>query len=209
MTTAERPPAPNAPTGPAGSRPDGGIPKGRLVTLPGADLHIYELGPADGPPVIMLHGFLTDSYTWRDVAPALIADHRVILVDLPGNGRSPDPRETGWSADRCVELLAALFDALGLDAPTLVGSQMGGSLAAWFAAARPRRVGRLIVMAAGVLGETSTNLTLYKVLANPLIGRWVARRFPRQKFEEKWRAAHGPGHEVDPVATDRYFAQVQ
>ncbi|WP_239340442.1 alpha/beta fold hydrolase [Frankia sp. CiP3] len=211
MTTTGPAAGPTTPAGPgtAGDQLNGGLPEGRLVPLPDADLYVYELGRTDGPPVVLLHGFLTDSYTWRDVVPALATDHRVILVDLPGSGRSPDPRGKGWTADRCVDLLASLFDVLSLAAPTLVGSQMGGSLGAWFAAARPARVGRLVVMAAGVLGETSANLTLYKVLANPLIGGWASRYFPRGGFEEKWQAAHGPGHRVDPAATDRYFAQIR
>lgn len=187
----------------------GGLQGGRLVALSDADLHVYEEGPAGGAPIVLLHGFLTSAFTWRRVYPALAQHHRVFLVDLPGSGRSPDPRVGHWSADRCIEILADLFNVLELDAPTLVGSQMGGSLAAWFAGKYRHRVGRLVIMSAGVLGEAQTNLTLYRLLANPWIGPWFARHFPQRNFEQRWRSAHGPGHTDEIGATAYYFAQLQ
>lgn len=189
------------------STPTAALEGGRLVTLPDADVHVYEEGPADGPPVVLLHGFLTSAFTWRNVYPALARDNRVLLVDLPGSGRSPDPRAASWSADRAVDLLRQLFDVLGLESPAVVGSQMGGSLAAWFAAHHPDRVGRLVLLAAGVLGEAETNLTFYRLLADPRIGPWLAGHFPRRAFERRWRAAHGPGYQQDADAVARYFEQ--
>ncbi|MDX6742362.1 alpha/beta fold hydrolase [Actinocorallia sp. A-T 12471] len=177
---------------------------GRLIRLTDADVHVREEGPADGPALVLLHGFLTSAHTWRHMVPALARDHRVILVDLPGSGDSPAPRARAWSADRCADLLGELFDALDLPEAVLVGSQMGGSIAAWFAARKPERVSRLVVMAAGVLGETAANLTLYRLLAAPVVGRVLARAFPRGPFEERWRAAHGPDHAHDPEALAYY-----
>lgn len=180
---------------------------GRLVTLPDGDLHVYEAGPPGGQPVLLLHGFMTSAYTWRGVYPALARDYRTILVDLPGSGLSPGPRPGAWSADRAVGLLLQLLDALSLESPTVVGSQMGGSLAAWLAAYHPDRVGRLAVLAAGVLGEAETNLTLYRLLANPRTGPWLAARLPRRAFRRRWQAAHGPQHQLDPDAVERYYQQ--
>lgn len=182
---------------------------GRPIALPGADVHVYAEGPADGPPIVLLHGFLTSAFTWRDVYPTLARDNRVFLMDLPGSGRSPDPGTVHWSADRGAELLAHLFEALDLRAPVVVGSQMGGSLAAWFAAKYPDRVSRLVLIAAGVLGEAETNLTIYRLLASPVIGPWLARHFPRRAFTERWRAAHGPNHVEDATVTARYFEQLR
>ncbi|MFD0391951.1 alpha/beta fold hydrolase [Streptomyces nogalater] len=71
-----------------------------------------------------------------------------------------------------------MFDELHIDKAVLVGSQMGGSLAAWFAALRGERVDRLVLMAAGALGEAEANLTLYRLLAHRWLGAAVARIFP-------------------------------
>jgi pimeloyl-ACP methyl ester carboxylesterase len=180
---------------------------GRVVPLDDADLHVYERGPVGGPPVVLLHGFLTSAHTWRRVWPALAVRHRVVLVDLPGSGGSPDPRAPEWSAARAADLLVALFDAMGLVAPAVVGTQMGGSLAAWLAATHPDRVGKLVVMAAGALGEDGANLGLYRLLAAPMVGPAVARALPRQVFAARWAAAYGSGHEPDPAAVSLYHRQ--
>lgn len=186
-----------------------GLDDGRLVPLVDADVHVYQRGPSDGPPIVLLHGFLTSAFTWRRVWPALARRHRVILVDLPGCGRSPDPRARDWSAARCADLLAELFDALGLTAPTVVGAQMGGSVAAWLAATHPGRVAKLVVLAAGALGEGSGNLGLYRVLAAPVLGPVAARCLPRGLFAARWAAAHGPGHQPDPAAVAAYHRQLR
>ncbi|OLR94842.1 alpha/beta fold hydrolase [Actinokineospora bangkokensis] len=180
---------------------------GRTIALDGADLRVYEAGPVDGPPVVLLHGFLTNATTWRDVWPALAERHRVVLVDLPGCGGSPAPRAGGWTAGTAAGLLVSLFDALDLAAPAVVGSQMGGSLAAWLAALHPDRVSRLVVMAAGALGEGAANLGLYRALATPVLGPLVARLLPRGSFEQKWAAAHGPASTPDPDAVAAYHQQ--
>lgn len=183
--------------------------QGRTVELADADVHVYQTGRPDGPPVVLLHGFLTSAVTWRHVHPVLARQHRVLLVDLPGCGRSPDPRSDGWTADRCADLLVELFDTLGLRAPDVVGSQMGGSLAAWLAARHPDRVSRLVVMAAGALGENPANLGLYRLLCAPVLGGVVARLFPRRVFATKWAAAHGPGYRPDPLAVTTYHRQLR
>jgi pimeloyl-ACP methyl ester carboxylesterase len=155
----------------------------------------------------MLHGFLTSALTWRRIEPTLAERYRVILVDLPGCGGSPPPRLRRWTAARATDLLVSLFDALGLAAPAVVGSQLGGSLAAWLAARYPARVSRLVVMAAGALGEGPANLGLYRALAAPVVGTLVARLLPPQSFAAKWAAAHGPGHVSDPAIVRLYYDQ--
>lgn len=182
---------------------------GRIVPLRDADLCVYETGPDGGSPVVLVHGFLTCSQTWRGVVPLLAGRHRVVLVDLPGCGGSPPPRRRKWTASAAADLLVSLFDALDLAAPTLVGSQMGGSIAAWLAVEHPERVSRLVVMAAGVLGENAANQGLYHALAAPLLGPLVARALPYRVFAEKWAAAHGPGFSLDPEVVAGYHRQLR
>jgi pimeloyl-ACP methyl ester carboxylesterase len=187
-----------------------GLPgSGRLVELPDADLQVYETGPRSAPPLVLVHGFLTWSLTWRHLHPVLAETHRVVMVDLPGCGRSPGPRRRQWTATHACRLLAALFDAMELDAPTLVGSQLGGSLAAWFTVEHPGRVRRLVVMAAGVLGETTSNLALYRTLAAPIVGPLFARAFPHRPFARRWAWAHGRQHPPDPEVVAEYHRHLR
>ncbi|MEV8057717.1 alpha/beta hydrolase [Streptomyces antimycoticus] len=180
---------------------------GRLVELTDGQVRVYEKGQPDGPALVFLHGFLTSAFTWRNVHPAYTGRYQVILVDLPGSGGSPAPRGGRWDADRWVRLVAELLDELGVDKAILVGSQMGGSLAAWFTALRPERVDRLVLMAAGALGEAEANLTLYRLLAHRRLGPWISRLFPKRMFERRWLAAHGPEYNPEPGVVDCYFRQ--
>jgi pimeloyl-ACP methyl ester carboxylesterase len=111
--------------------------RGRLVELDRATVHVTESGPPSGRPVVLVHGFRTDSTTWRHVVPGLAERYRTVLVDLPACGGSPVPDRTGWTADAAADLLVGLLDALELRDPVLVGSQMGGSLTAWARRATP------------------------------------------------------------------------
>lgn len=111
-------------------------------------LHVERAGPADGPPVILLHGFPEYHGGWRkQVGPLAAAGLRVIVPDLRGYGQSNVP--TGIDAYR-VEALAAdivaLADAEGIARFTLVGHDWGGCIAWAVAAWHPDRVARLVIL---------------------------------------------------------------
>lgn len=182
---------------------------GRLMELGGTTLHVTESGPPGGRPVVLVHGFLTDSTTWRHVAPGLAERYRTVLVDLPACGGSPVPGRTDWTADSAADLLVGLLDALELRDPVLVGSQMGGSLTAWTAARHPGRLAGMVVMAAGALGEGAANLGLFRALGAPLLGPLLARAFPYGPFAARWAATHGPGFVPEPTAVAHYHRQLR
>lgn len=74
-----------------------------------AVLHVERRGPADGPPVLLVHGYPDDLRTWDLVAERLAEDHRVVTFDLRGMGRSTVPRSTDSHA---LERLCADIDAV-------------------------------------------------------------------------------------------------
>ncbi|TXH08695.1 MAG: alpha/beta hydrolase [Spirochaetes bacterium] len=184
-----------------------GLFEARLVQLRDANLAIYEIGPRTKPPIVLLHGFMTSALTWHAIYPALRNHHRVILVDLPGSGRSRARGARSWTTCSAVAMLIELFDTIALDAPIVVGSQLGGSLAASLAANHPTRVSRLIVIAAGALGEARTNTRLYRTLTLPVLGPLVAWSFPYWIFVRKWAAGYGPDYWPDAVILAAYYEQ--
>jgi haloalkane dehalogenase len=112
-----------------------------------------EDGPADGEPVLLLHGEPSWSFLYRHMIPPLAgAGHRVIAPDLVGFGRSDKPAAmTDHSYARHVEWVRALaFDALDLDAVTLVGQDCGGLIGLRLAAEHPDRFARLVAANTGL-----------------------------------------------------------
>ncbi|MGG5823380.1 alpha/beta fold hydrolase [Falsiroseomonas sp. HW251] len=122
-------------------------PPSRFVEVEGTRLHIRDTGPRDEQAVLLLHGFGSSLHTWDEWARILEARFRVIRLDLPGFGLTgADPR-ADYSDTRAVAILAGLLDTLSVPRADVIGSSMGGRLAWRFAAEKPDRVRRLVLMA--------------------------------------------------------------
>lgn len=81
----------------------------------------------DGPPVVLVHGYVGDGpSTWRPQLAALADEFDVIAMDLPGAGGSDDPPES-FGMSGFADTLAGLITALGLTRPHLVGLSFGGA----------------------------------------------------------------------------------
>src|SRR5512132_1448989 len=92
-----------------------------------------EAGPADGPAVLLLHGWPYDIHTYVDVAPLLAAEgYRVIVPYLRGYGTtrflSDETFRNGEQAALAVDTIA-LLDALEIDQPVLAGCDWGARTA--------------------------------------------------------------------------------
>ncbi|MCX3062691.1 alpha/beta fold hydrolase [Streptomyces beihaiensis] len=92
-------------------------------------------GPADAPPLVLVHGTPFSSYVWRDPARALAGRHRVYVWDLPGYGVSEKRADQDLSLDAQARVLTELLDHWGLagDAPgaepAVVAHDFGGCVA--------------------------------------------------------------------------------
>ena len=112
------------------------------------DMAIHEDGPADGPPVLLMHGFPYDIHAYAEVAPLLAARGcRVVVPYLRGFGptrfaSAATPR-SGEQAALGADLLA-LMDALGIGRAVLAGYDWGGRAACIVAALWPQRCDGLL-----------------------------------------------------------------
>ena len=107
------------------------------VATNGAELHVVTSGPADGHPVLLLHGWPDSSRCWSRVAP-LLSQYRLIIPDQRAFGRSSMPE--GVEAYRMRALLGdvvALLDWAGANRASIVGHDFGGAVvwqaASWLA----------------------------------------------------------------------------
>lgn len=120
----------------------------RMVTIDAhdvgpLDVHVIEAG--DGPPVLMLHGWPQDAWSWHSVVPLLADDYRVICPDLRGFGWSDAPGR-GYDGATFGADAIALLDALDIERSFLVGHDWGGFGAFAAALAAPRRIERMLVL---------------------------------------------------------------
>ncbi|HWX96390.1 MAG TPA: alpha/beta hydrolase [Solirubrobacteraceae bacterium] len=114
------------------------------VRLPQGTIRYREFGA--GEPIVLVHGLLTNGELWRDVAPRLAADYRVIVPDWP-LGSQQQPLEPGadLSPLGLARLIADFLSALELESVTLVGNDTGGALCQLVAVNHPERLARLVL----------------------------------------------------------------
>ncbi|HYD12493.1 MAG TPA: alpha/beta hydrolase [Allosphingosinicella sp.] len=124
-----------------------GLTQTRIALPTGVTLNVATGGARGGEAIIFLHGFPESHRTWRAVAPALAEDYFVVCPDQRGFGASDKPEGVEqYRADRIVEDLIALADALEIGRFTLVGHDWGGAVS-WLAALRhPDRIQRLVIV---------------------------------------------------------------
>lgn len=109
-------------------------------------LHIAE-ERGEGPTVLMLHGLASSSVTFQNVFPLLERTHRCIAIDLLGFGQSPAPDWAQYTIADHVGAIARTVSSLRLRQPfTLVGHSMGALIGARYAARRPKRVSKLVMV---------------------------------------------------------------
>lgn len=118
----------------------------RDVSANGIRFHVAECGPADGPLVLLLHGFPEFWWSWRHQLVALgAAGFRAVAPDLRGYGASDKPPR-GYDQYTLSSDVAGLVRALGAHDAVIVGHDWGGALAWAVATLHPRVVRSLVVV---------------------------------------------------------------
>ncbi len=148
-----------APTGPPWPGDRGGHvwPKDReVVAEDGARIRYTVRGADDGPWVVLCSGFLCPDNFWRDLGPALMERHRVIVLNYRGVGASTDPREPGFRAhnvrasDYTIERFAgdvtAVLEAEDATDVAVIGHSMGVQVALQTWREVPDRVSALVLV---------------------------------------------------------------
>lgn len=103
-------------------------------------LHVDETGRPDGPPMLLVHGFMSSNLQWELNVERLGAVHRLVLVEQPGHGRSHAPDDpTAYSASSVVAELERIRSALDIDRCWVTGHSMGGAIALRYGLTHPDR----------------------------------------------------------------------
>lgn len=117
-------------------------------TVNGISLHIVEAGPADGPLLILLHGFPEFWWGWRhQIAPLAGQGYHVVVPDMRGYNTSDIPQGVdAYRLETLTDDILALADSYGAERFRLVGHDWGGVIAWDLAARHPGRLEKLVVI---------------------------------------------------------------
>ena len=124
------------------------------IAANGLRFHALACGPADGPLVLLLHGFPECAHAWRRQLAALgAAGLRAVAPDQRGYGRSDRPSGIrSYALDNLADDIVAMASSLGHDKFMLVGHDWGGIVAWHLASTRPAVLERLAILNAPHLG---------------------------------------------------------
>jgi pimeloyl-ACP methyl ester carboxylesterase len=120
----------------------------RFIEGEGARIHVAELGPKRGAPVIFVHGFPEGWFSWRAQMQALAdAGYRAIAVDLRGYGHSSKPKGVeNYKASLIADDVAAVIRSLDVGPVPVVGHDWGAPITYRLAMDHPELVSRLFIL---------------------------------------------------------------
>lgn len=151
----------------------------RIPTCQG-ETFVIASGPADAPPLLLMHGSLANSAAWIFDVPSWAAHFRVYAIDMIGEFGLSAPSRPPLASDAHVLWLDDVMKGLQLTHVSIAGVSLGGWLALDYATRRPDRVERLALMCPGGVGRQK-NFRL-KALPLMLLGKWGAQRVRRMVF---------------------------
>src|SRR2546421_12184328 len=127
------------------------------------DVGYVEVGPPDGQPVVLLHGWPYDIHSYAEAAPALgAAGYRVVVPHLRGYGTtrflSDDAVRNGQQAALAVDVIN-LMAALGIDSAIVAGFDWGARSANVVAALWPERCKAMVSVSGYLIGNQAANTT--------------------------------------------------
>lgn len=131
----------------AATRPASSDVSYRTVQIDDLSIFYREAGSRSAPTLLLLHGFPSSSFMFRNLIPELAQHYRVIAPDYPGFGFStaPHPQAFSYTFARLTEVVRKFTDQLGLDRYALYIQDYGAPIGLRLALQRPQRVAGLII----------------------------------------------------------------
>lgn len=174
-------------------------PIGEFRTVAAGTIHLRQDGPADGRPVLLLHGFEGSLHWWDAVTPLLADTHRVIRVDLLGFGCTGG--DSGFDQVSQGRMLAAVLDDLDVDDVIAVGHSWGADAALGLAELSERVGGIVIVDQAPDYDGIRLPAGLQLVVWEPIV-RLVQRFAPDAVLRYMFAQGFAPDFDLDTAVPD-------
>lgn len=186
---------------------------GQFIQLQGINIYLEDKGTGEAGTLILLHGLLGSTMTWRYNVDALVdAGYRVIAYDRPAFGLSDKRESYDYSMQNQVALTASLMDALAIETAIIIGHSAGGNVATHFAVAHPQRVERLILLNAAVLAGGPPAF-VGALVGLPSVWRWarfaLQQIFTREQLASNLRGFYADDSFWTEDDTDAYWRAFQ
>ncbi len=159
-------------------KPSARIPEGissNFMTV--NDIRLRYLEAGSGEVVLMIHGFPTSSYLWRNVMPKIAETHRAIAIDLPGYGKSDKPLDVSYSLNFYCDLLSGFMSGLGVEKINLVVHDLGGPIGVLWALRNQDKLHRLALLNTLVYPDFSWAVLLFTLAVKaPVLNHWLSSK---------------------------------
>lgn len=142
------------------------------TTVNGLKLHYREAGR--GEPVLLLHGWPTSSFLWRNILPVLAQNKRAIALDLPGFGNSNKPLNIKYTFRFYEKTIEGFLKNLGINRTSLAVHDLGGPLGLYWACSHPDKLDKLAILNTLVYPEMSWAVKAFIfALRTPGLRSWL------------------------------------
>lgn len=132
---------------------------------------IIESGLKENPPLILLHGSMSNSYIWYSDIASLSKSYNVYVIDIIGEAGLSSPNRPNYKDGAYALWLNEIINALKLDSCSIAAISLGGWIALSFATTYPYKVDSLILLCPGGLAREKVSF-LCKAVFFSLTGKW-------------------------------------
>lgn len=174
----------------------------KFASVDGIRIHYQEFGDKKNPTLILIHGYSSHTYTWRNVAPRFAeAGFHVVAVDLVGFGYSQKPYWFDYSITAQARIIERFMNRLNIGKATIIGSSYGGTVGMTVALDYPERVEKLVVIGSPCNDEPKKKIVA-RIAQFPIVGEVITPFLADSKTFGKMRSLNNVAPENEAIITE-------
>lgn len=148
----------------------------RQASVMGFTIHYQEAGIQGDTVTLLIHGWPTSSYLWRNITPQLSESQWVVALDLPGFGRSDKPTHAAFDYDFWDSFIEEFIKVINAKKVNLVVHDLGGPVGLSWAVRHSGKVNKLILLNTIVYSKLNWSAKLFLWLTRlPLARSWITQ----------------------------------
>jgi len=176
----------------------------KFIDVAGMRVHYTDEGSGK-ETVVLLHGTGASLHTWQGWMPKLMAEYRVIRLDLPAFGLTGPSVERNYSWQAYVKFLEKFFTAVNIKKFHLVGNSLGGQIAWHYAAEHSTEIIKLILIDSAGLPRLKAIPMPIQLARMPVIGKLGRYITPKFLAHNSLKEVYFDRKKITPDIIDRYF----